>query len=130
MNRPSPAGPVAVVGATPMATTSVAVARSATGTAARRPIRTRNGAPLYRDDAVRASNVGHVAVAAGAGWGRRWGLASDVDLRFDRASSSPGGEGRPPYAAPSRGRKGPMELCGGYVALVRARSRKAAVRSS
>src|SRR5689334_5341428 len=90
MNRPRPAGPVAVVGATPMATTSVAVARSATGTAARRPIRTRNDAPLYRDDAVRASNVGHVAVAAGAGWGRRWG---------SRATSMCGLTGRPRHPA-------------------------------
>jgi hypothetical protein len=64
---------VAVAGATPTATTRVAIVRRATGTAARRPIRTRNGAPLYRDDAVRASNVGFVAVAVpvGADMGER-----------------------------------------------------------
>jgi len=49
------------------------------GTAPRRPIRTRNDAPLYRDGAVTAPSVGRVAVAALAGWGRTSLVASDVD---------------------------------------------------
>jgi len=68
-----------MVGPTAIAPSSTPVIRRAMGTAPRRPIRTRNDAPLYRDGAVTAPSVGRVAVAALVGWGRPSLVASDVD---------------------------------------------------
>src|SRR5687768_3475753 len=76
MKRARPGGDLAAKAAEPVAVRTRIVASAATRTALRRPDRTRNVAPSYRDDAVSASNVGSVgrrdpAERGAADWGLR-----------------------------------------------------------
>ena len=78
-----PAGAVVVDAVAGTIDRMMAAARRATGTARRRPIRSGNGAPSYRDGAVSAPSVGRVAALTTAA---RWGACNLRSTSLMRAN--------------------------------------------